>query len=98
MYLFSPDKNEKIFVVYFLTIFDNRNGINNTVATGIKTSRIEIFVEELINAGSKKGSKNPIVKFVKIIEIAVNSILPFNRFTIIGEATAVGAIAVINTV
>ncbi len=44
-----------------------------------------------------KEARKAILKFVTNIEITENSIFPFNKFTIIGEAIAVGAIAVIKT-
>jgi hypothetical protein len=45
--------------------------------------------------GIAKGSRKAITKLVNRIEITVNSILPFNKLTITGDAIAVGAIAVI---
>ncbi|MCB0729446.1 MAG: hypothetical protein KDC88_00315, partial [Ignavibacteriae bacterium] len=48
--------------------------------------------------GIRNGRIKAIVKFVTKIEMTVYSIFPFNRFTITGDAIAVGAIAVIKTI
>ena len=66
------------------------------VATGIKTSIIVTLDSLFNNVGIKNGNKNAILKLVTKIDITVNSIFLFNRFIMIGEAIAVGAIAVIN--
>jgi uncharacterized protein YhdP len=80
-----------------LIIKAKAKGIKNTVATGIKTSITEMLDELLSIAGSRKGSKKAMLKFVTNIEITENSIFPFNKFTIIGDAIAVGAMPVIKT-
>jgi hypothetical protein len=79
-----------------LTNSDIKRGIKNMVLTGISISKTEIPVPVDKKAGIKNGRRKAIVKLLKIIEMTANSILPLNRFIIIGEAIAVGAIAVIN--
>jgi hypothetical protein len=78
-----------------LTISDNNNGIRKTVNTGIITSKNVNLEKPFINAGRRKGNKKAIEKFVSIIETTVYSISLFKSRIIIGEAIAVGAIAVI---
>ena len=56
------------------------------------------MLDELFKiTGNKKGSRKAIEKLVNNIDITVNSMFLFNKFIIIGDAIAVGAIAVINT-
>ena len=67
------------------------------VATGTKTSRVVTADVLFNNVGIKNGRRKAIIKLVNKIEITVNSIFLFNKFIIIGEAIAVGAMAVIKT-
>jgi hypothetical protein len=76
---------------------DKINGIKKTSATGTRTSIKEIDEVLFNNAGIRNGSKKAITKFVSKIEITVYSIFLFSKLIIIGDAIAVGAIAVINT-
>ena len=81
-----------------MTNSDRKRGIKNMVLTGISISKTEIPVPVDKRAGIKNGSRKATVKLFTIMEITANSILPLKRFIIIGEAIAVGAIAVINAV
>ena len=83
---------------YFLITSERKKGIKNISATGRRTS-IEEIDEALFNmTGIAKGRRNATAKLVTRIEITVNSILPFNKLTITGDAIAVGAIAVIKAI
>ncbi|MCB9248355.1 MAG: hypothetical protein H6613_07320 [Ignavibacteriales bacterium] len=83
---------------YLLIINERKKWNQKTSATGRRTSEKETVEELLSMVGIKKGSKKATAKFVNKMEITVNSILPFNKFIITGEAMAVGAIAVIKAI
>lgn len=87
-----------IFLKYFFKINEIKTGIKKICATGTNTSEKVIDEEPFNIIGIKNGRRKAIMKFVIKIEITVNSIFPFNRFMIIGEAIAVGAIPVINAI
>ena len=81
-----------------MTRSDKKRGTIKMVLTGNSISETEIPVPIDKRAGIKNGRRKAMVKLLKMIEITANSILPLKRFIIIGEAIAVGAIAVINAV